>query len=730
MLPVCLVMIAAIAAASAEPAIAASEELDIITVEASKMPVATHELTNRVTLIDSERIEREVAQNIDDLVRYEPGVDVVDQGSRFGLSGISIRGIGGNRVKIEVDGVPTADAFSIGSFSNASRDFVDVDSLKQVEIIRGPSSAMFGSDALGGVVSFVTRGPRDLLGDKDRYFDTTVGFNSVDDSALISGTAAFAFDDFAAMLRANARQGEESSAGLRDPLDDDSLNVLAKVDFGDASQGAFTLALESFRADSKTAVNSLEGVQDFTGAFGFPYIVDTTTVSADDRRERQRISIGQEWLDGVFGTDYLRWRGYYQDSTTTQDTFEARDTLIAGVPGSVERDRRFEFDQSLYGIEVNAGSLFETGSLEHQLAYGLEYEEADTKQIRLGTETDLLTSETSNQVGPDLFPVRDFPVSETRRTGVYLQDHITLGSFSIVPGVRWDRYELAPEVDTIFSDANPGIESVAISDDQFSPKLGLLWSVTDSTQLYAQYTEGFRAPPVNDVNVGFTNLVFGYTTLPNPDLKSESSQGYEAGVRFASPTTQWDFALFTTRYDDFIQSFQVVGFDPVQQLLLFQSVNVDEVEIQGAEFSGSFAPAVLPEGWRLRASVAYAEGENLETGLPINSVAPLNGVLGVDFVSSDSRWGGSLLARAAASQDDLDETEGELLSPDGYAVFDLLGFWRPTDNSRFRVGAYNLTDEAYTAYLDVQGVPADTTNPDRFQRPGREYSVALDISFD
>jgi len=724
-----LVLFAAAAAAPATTPPPAGEAIDVITVEAAKMPVPANELTNRVTLIDSERMEREVAQNIDDLVRYEPGVDVVDQGSRFGLSGISIRGIGGNRVKIEVDGVPTADAFSIGSFSNASRDFVDVDSLKQVEIIRGPSSAMFGSDALGGVVSFVTRGPRDLLGDGDRYFDSTVGFNSVDTSALVSGTVAAELGSVAAMLRANVRQGEEINAGLRDPLKDQSLNVLGKVDFGDARRGALTLAIEHFRADSETDVDSLEGVQDFTGAFGFPYLVDTSLVAADDRRDRNRISVGQEWIDGAFGIDYLRWRGYYQESRTTQDTIEARDTLIAGTPGSVERQRRFEFDQDLYGIEINAGSDFETGRLEHRLAYGIEHEEADTRQIRRGTETDLLTGTTSNRVGPDLYPVRDFPMSETRRTGVYLQDQITIGSFSIVPGLRWDRYELSPQVDDIFALANPGIEAVRFSDDQVSPKLGLLWSVTDSLQLYAQYTEGFRAPPVNDVNVGFTNLTFGYTTLPNPDLESESSRGYEAGLRFATERAQWDFAAFTTRYDDFIQSFQTVGFDPVRQVILFQSVNLDEVEINGAEFSGSFAAGFLGEGWRLRASIAYAEGENLQTGAPINSVAPLNGVLGLDYGSASGRWGGSLVARAAAAQDRLDEAEGELLSPEGYAVVDLLAFWKPTESSRLRAGVYNLADEAYTAYLDVQGIPANTTDPDRYLRPGREFSLAFDISF-
>jgi len=185
--------------------------IEVITVEASKIPTPAADIASRVTVIDERRIERELAQNIGDLVRYEPGVEVADQGSRFGLSGFSIRGIGGNRVQIEVDGVPTSDAFSIGSFSNASRDFVDVANLKQVEIIRGPSSALFGSDALGGVVSFVTKGPADYLRGRDSYYDVSGGFNSVDDSTVAGGTFAWRIGEVGAMLRATRRDGAPSS---------------------------------------------------------------------------------------------------------------------------------------------------------------------------------------------------------------------------------------------------------------------------------------------------------------------------------------------------------------------------------------------------------------------------------------------------------------------------------------------------------------------------------------
>lgn len=707
----------------------ADRTVDTITVEAAKTPMSASDIASSITLIDSDKIERELAQSIHDLVRYEPGVNVVNQGSRFGLSGISIRGIGGNRVKIEVDGVATSDAFSIGSFSNASRDFVEVDSLKQVEIIRGPASAVFGSDALGGVVSFITKGPIDVLGDANEYLDLSAGFNSVDASRSIRATGALRNDSLAAMVRVNVRQGAERDVALADPMDDDSLNLLARFEWGEHGNGALGLSVEHFGADSVTDVNSLEVVQDFSAAFGFPFVIDTTEVSGNDRRERARVSLGQEWLGGKFGTDYLRWRAYRQDSETRQDTFEARETLRGGMSLPVSRERSFTFDQETVGLEVNAASDFEIGRTSHQVAYGLEYERTDTEQLRDGTETDLSSGNTSNQVGPDSFPVRDFPTSQTRSVGIYVQNSITVGALSITPGIRWDRYELEPAADPIFAADNPGISSASLDEDQVSPKLGLLWRISDSLNVYAQYAEGFRAPPVNDVNVGFTNFQFGYTTLPNPDLKSESSIGYELGLRFSSESLSWELAVFETQYDDFIESFQVVGFDPINQLLQFQSVNVDEVTIKGAEFKGRLILPYLSDQLSLSVAAAYADGENQVSGTSLISVAPLNGVVGLDYEHTTGRWGASLMVRGAVRQDDLDDTDGALLSPSGYVVYDTFGYWKPSEDTRLRAGFYNVADRQYTAYLDVQGLPADASNIDRFQRPGRNFSVALDWTF-
>lgn len=101
-----------------------------------------------ITVIDRERLRRELVQNIQDLVRYEPGVSV-RRSVRYGLQDFNIRGLDANRVLIQVDGIRQPERFSFGPFT-IGRDTFELETLKTVEIIRGPASTLYGSDALGG----------------------------------------------------------------------------------------------------------------------------------------------------------------------------------------------------------------------------------------------------------------------------------------------------------------------------------------------------------------------------------------------------------------------------------------------------------------------------------------------------------------------------------------------------------------------------------------------------
>ncbi|MFT3952928.1 MAG: TonB-dependent receptor plug domain-containing protein [Piscinibacter sp.] len=127
--------------------------------------------------------------------RTEPGISVSNSPTPSGAGNFFIRGIGDNRVRLEIDGVRVPDypGSNVGA-GLYTRDFVDYDSLKRVEIIRGPASALYGSDAIGGVVSFVTKDPGDYLREvgRDWYAGTKLSFNGIDRSFSETFTGAAA----------------------------------------------------------------------------------------------------------------------------------------------------------------------------------------------------------------------------------------------------------------------------------------------------------------------------------------------------------------------------------------------------------------------------------------------------------------------------------------------------------------------------------------------------------
>jgi hemoglobin/transferrin/lactoferrin receptor protein len=113
-----------------------------------------------ITVIDREQIRREQARDIRDLIRYEPGVSVPND-SRGGLQGFNIRGLDGNRVNLQVDGIRLPFEYSFGA-TRIGRDYVDIETLNALEIFKGNNSATLPSDALGGTVNFSTANALDF----------------------------------------------------------------------------------------------------------------------------------------------------------------------------------------------------------------------------------------------------------------------------------------------------------------------------------------------------------------------------------------------------------------------------------------------------------------------------------------------------------------------------------------------------------------------------------------
>jgi len=705
-------------AASTDEAVsaAATEPLDQIVVVAHKDERSIRDIAANVTVLSRAQLNDELATSINDVFRYIPGIDYEAAGNRFGTEGINIRGIGGNRVAIVVDGVPLSDHFDVGSFSNATRDFIDAGLIENIEVLHGPASALYGSSAIGGVVAVKTPDPIDLMGAGGNGGDLLTTWRSADDS--MQGQVMMGLGDRSLGLTAGVswRNGSEiDSAAADDSLDRrdaDRRTALLKFVADDRLGNSWRVGFIHQESHTLSELNSMLGAGRYRS---------TTALEGDDRYELDLLNIAYEFGAPGGWVDNGIVRAYFETADIVQTTLDERGN--ARTPVSI--DRLFGFDQEIRGLEVNLWKDIESSRVSHRLGLGLDYRERRTEEFRDGLSTNIETGEQTNVLLGEVFPLRDFPISTTREIGAYFEDTLSFGDWTVIAALRADRFELSPSQDPMYLEDYPFAELVSLTESDVSPKLGVIYKLTDATDVYLQYSHGFRAPPYADANIGLDLPFFNYRAIPNPDLKSESSDGFDLGLRWNGARSALRLSVFHTRYSDFIESKVRLGADPVSGRILFQSQNLDETRIEGIE-----------AGWEFRwgafgvdGSAYYARGVNKENNEHLNSVGPAQAVLGLTWHSQDDRRQLRLKSTMTDSWDDRDETSGELFKPAGHTVFDLFVTQQLGSKTTLRAGLHNLTDRSYWNWSDIRGLSSDDPIIPYLAQAGRSASVSLNVTW-
>jgi hemoglobin/transferrin/lactoferrin receptor protein len=361
--------------------------------------------------------------------------------------------------------------------------------------------------------------------------------------------------------------------------------------------------------------------------------------------------------------------------------------------------------------------------------YGIEWSRARSEEMRDGRQVNLATGAVTNVVGTDVFPTRDFPVSRLDRIGVFAQDKWSLGSLSLIPALRYDRFEMRPEPDAVYLARNPGRPAVGLTDDAWSPKLGVLVPLGDAMQATFQAAAGFRSPPSFDVNVGLSNLPLGFTVIPNPDLRPEKSRGLELGLRGRHGSLDWSATAFSTRYSDLIVSRAplVCPGDPrcvPGAPITFQSQNVTSARIQGVELR---AQARLAPEWTLKAGGAWTRGDDRTRGVPLNTIDPAKVVEGLAWERGGH--GVELIATHVVRKERIDQSAGTLFATPAFTVVDLVGWTRLARGVTLHAGLFNAFDEKHWLWSDVRGILNPNSSIDRYTQPGRNFGVQVKVEF-
>ncbi len=735
------------------------QELEEISVTATRQPTQVLDVPGTVSVTTRQQMDERQIRDAQDLVRYEPGINVPRQTSGtdpFGnLGSFNIRGVGGNRVQLQVDGTRIQEQISDGN-----RGFFDFPALKAVEIQRGPGSVLWGADALGGVVSFRTLDPSDLLdGARPVAGRAETSFDSFNDRFSKTGMVAFQVTpDLQGLIvlnqstyhegklkKARADGGDWGCPRVADaircdelnPLDGTSWSSLAKLVWTPTDDHRITLTGEIFDSTAKVKQLYDYGLQT-SGSFNGDY----------DRKQeqtRKRLSLTHEWDVGSAWLDKLRWQVSYSPQRREVNSKRV-ETTATGVE---TRTKDFlQYDETFLQGDLQLTSLAETGAISHRFTYGFQGDftktdfERETRATTLGVTAVTTPSRFANV--------------ETTRADLYVQDEMTLFGerLKITPGVRWANYSIDPQAGGTYL-AIDGYESPEKrTSSRLVPQVGGLLKLTDEYSLYARYAEGFKMPTAQQLYTSTSSSSFDI--VPNPDLKPESVRSYEMGVRGQYGETEYfkeawfSAGVFKADYKNFIQSYYYKGINSSGKGE-YTYENLSSVNIWGVEAS---AEVVLNERWSVNGTLSWQRGnQRVSRGddkTAFDGAIPLVGVLGVKWrdpgLGLEIEGVGTFaqgVKRASTDGQGLPDTQ-RVYKPGGYAVFDLfanwspqIANWGPLRTVTFRGAVLNIFDKRYfkgPLPYTFNVAPASTataiSNPLELQTaPGRTFKVSAAVNF-
>ncbi|WGK89359.1 TonB-dependent receptor [Pseudomonas migulae] len=732
--------------------------LQQVTISATRQEQTVESVPGTVTVHTREELDRNNVNTIKNLVRYEPGVSVGGAGQRGGISGYNIRGIDGDRILTQVDGVEVPNDFFNGPYAKTQRNYVDPEIIKRVEILRGPASVLYGSNAIGGAVSYFTLDPDDIIKPgKDVGARLKTGYSSADESWLKSATVAGRAEQFDGLLHYSQRDGHETESygsnngtGLArtaaNPEDVRTYNVLAKIGWNYNEDSRLGLTYEKYKDDRDTDQKSAYGGPFDKGQPAIPASVLPGGMyqwrTGNDTVTRERFGLEHSFALDSLLADNVKWSLNHQVAKTDQSTEE----FYYPISRKVLRTRETLYEEKQWVFDAQLDKAFSLADTEHLLTYGTTIKQQKVTGSRSGNGTCLAVFGSCRTLGAVssadvLKKSSDFPDPTVNTYSLFVQDQISWDKWTFLPGLRYDYTELKPHItqeflNTVAADGRGTVSNDSKTWHRVSPKFGLTYALTDQYTWYGQYAEGFRTPTAKALYGRFENTTTGYRVEPNPNLDPETSKGFETGLRGQFESGSFDVAVFYNKYRDFIEEDAI---SPGYNELTFQSANIKRATIKGAEVKGRLNLDVFgaPQGLYTQGSVAYAYGRNNDNGEPINSVNPLTGVFGLGY--DQDNYGGLLSWTLVKKKDRVDDTKFK--SPDGvssqfkspgFGVLDLTGFYKVTDDVTVSAGVYNLTDKKYWLWDDVRGYDGvgeasvlSPANLDRLTQPGRNFAVNL-----
>lgn len=677
---------------SGEPQRISLEEEILVTATAREtkdfdLPYSTYVLTR-----DDLR-HRQIARTVPEALAGVPGIML--QATSHGQGSPYLRGFTGFRTLFLLDGIRLNNSvFREGP--NQYWTTVDPLGLDQLEVVQGPASVLYGSDAVGGTVQGLT-------------FDPGEGLEEGRLAGSLFYRYASAEDSQGGHLALRGRAGERWSLALRG----------SRKDFGDVRAGGET------GRQPKTGYGEWDG--DLKAAYemagGGRLLLAHQQVGIDDAWRTHSTIHGASWRGTAAGTDQQRSLDQRRDLSYVQVQSGGFSASLSYQEQSEEEFRiRRNGARELQSFDAGTLGLWARWTAEEGKAgtwtWGLEAyrDEVDSSAVQLDAAGNVLRREIQGPVGDD---------ARYDLWGAYVQNEARWSPrLSTILGARWTG--ASASADRV---RDPLTGQAIRAEGEWRKLAGnarALFRLDGAGRwhLFGGVSQGFRAPNLSDLT-RFDSARSGEREIAALGLQPEDFLSYELGIKVRQPRFSLETALFHTAIDGLIVRV------PTGRILNGETEvtkrNAGDGFVHGVELR---AEGKLGASWWLSGSYAWLEGE-VETGEPgigarrqtLDKMMPATGRLALRWQPPAGRLRAELLWEAAAEQDRLspgDRADTQRIPPGGtpgWQVFTLRGSWRWTESLSLSGALENLLDEDYR--IHGSGV----------NRPGRNLVVGLEVGF-
>lgn len=679
-----------------------------IQITASRHAVLEQDVPQLVSVLTRDDIRDLNANQTPELLREEIGIYM--QKTNQGGGSPIIRGLRANKVLLVIDGIRLNNSTYRGG-NLQYLNTIDPKSIERIETVHGPVSALYGSDALGGVINIITKKP--ILHSKQvQFWDgfasasaSTADHSQTAHFGLLTANALWGFLlDASFTSHGNITRGTNGGSTLlhrlqndsrvsrvlnktQAPNDYDKYDLMTKAHLSLNDSHHFLLSYQMNRQNNVPRYDAIESQKNLLWVY--------------DPQERDLLYLKYD--------NKIRNK-FFNTANLTLSLNRQLERRIQQKNGT-DQQTRDQFETLTYSLQMQMNKIL---TKNHFLVYGSEFyfDQIEANSLNINLATGVKTNRT---------PL--YPDGSTHMSfGLFGQTEFTLTNrMHVNLGARYSAFKLKAPFDKNQETARFG--TMNLSPSAFTLSFGSNYAITDKVKFVTNIAQGFRAPNLDDVSklgVGKGGNIYD---VPNAKVQAEKVLSFDGGFKIASENTKIEIIAYYNSITDLLlrqpTTFNGLPYvvEGTDTLSVFHKTNAGEAYTTGIEFG---IEAALSQNILFKTNASYTYGKNISFSEPLSAIPPMNGVMALRW-REKQRWF-ELNTRFAIAQNRLSsEDHLDLRIPEGgtpgWVTFNFRSGFEINDKLSLRFSILNLLDRNYREHMSG------------FNAPGRNFVLSGEVGF-